>query len=207
MQRAARRGPHHLVLDPQHHVHRAERHVQHAGHDLRDALDDAPAPAGRLVLRRVRRTRRLRLEVRLPLSGPFPSLSAAIAALTDEDPVRRTAAARRIGLEGPDAVAAAASLLARLEDADPMVRAMAAAALGKIGAGDRDVVEALVACFEDAAFPVRFWAAESLGRLARHAAGALPALERLRQDEHKAVRGAASLATQRIRAASEETTS
>ena len=139
------------------------------------------------------------------MSDPFPDLESALSALDDEDPTLRMAAARRIGLEGPDAASAAPALVARLEDADPMVRAMAAAALGKVGADDASVVGALVACFDDGAFPVRFWAAESLGRLPRAGHGALPALERLQRDEHKAVRGAASLAAARIRGAAGDT--
>lgn len=77
------------------------------------------------------------------------------------------------------------------------VRAHAAEALGCLGS--REAVTDLVAALGDSTAEVRYWAAFALGQIGDP--GALPALERLAQSDHRAVGSSGSVADEASRAA------
>ena len=128
-----------------------------------------------------------------------PDLADLLARLDSEEPGDRLQAIKALGQAGEAARSAYPLLVGELDHADPMIRAMAASTLGKIGASFPEVVSGLCRHLDDPVFPVRFWVCDALGRLGADAAQALPLLEGLCEDEHKAVRAAARKAVARIK--------
>ena len=134
--------------------------------------------------------------------GAPPPMSDLVAWLSDEEPARRAEAARTLTRLGAAAAPALEALVGALADPVFLVRAMAAAAIGRQGeAASYAALDPLVQLLEDPVAPVRFWAVDALGRMPGAAHGALASIERRLDDEDQAVRGAATRAAARVRAA------
>jgi HEAT repeat protein len=88
-------------------------------------------------------------------------LPPLVAALSDKEPSRRSAAAFAAGRAGPEGRKLLPPLL---DDADPRVRFRAAAVL--VRAGDKDAVPALVRLLGDGPLPLAWQSLDMLGRIA-----------------------------------------
>ena len=161
-------------------------------------------------------------------SAARPATAALLAALGDENPMVRGAAAEALCEIDPDSLAGVATLIELLERPEQTIRARAAVSLGRLGPragaaagalavalGDTDRVAAAAAFAlgkiqATSAVPrliealghkdrlVRRGAAESLGRLGRAATGAVDALIGLLEDEDWHVPHLAATALGRI---------
>jgi HEAT repeat protein len=127
---------------------------------------------------------------------PPGDLATALSWLEDEDPRRRTLAAKTLGRQGPDVASAVPALAKALADPDPMVRSMAASALGRIGSAEAALP--LLESLRDPSVPVRFWAVEALARLGAGTPGLRSELERLVREDEAHVKAAAQRALARL---------
>ena len=103
--------------------------------------------------------------------------------------VVRMAAARSLGIIGPEARAAVPALIGTLRDQETGVRWEAAAALGRIG---KDSVPALIEGLWDRDVKVRHAATYALGAVGPEASAAIPVLIRRLKDEDPGVRASAA---------------
>ncbi|HKI18141.1 MAG TPA: HEAT repeat domain-containing protein, partial [Isosphaeraceae bacterium] len=110
-----------------------------------------------------------------------------IDALRGSDPPSRQAAARALGILGPDAKPAVPALARAASDADSSVRSSAIRALGAIGPEAKEAVPALVRAASDADKSVRLSAIRALGAIGPGAREAIPVLVRAASDADTSV--------------------
>src|SRR5262249_54505108 len=131
--------------------------------------------------------------VRTDLRAAVPGLTAAVK---DDEPAVRAAAAQTLGRLGNDATPAGPARVGLLQDrqGDRFARSRAALGPGKVGGADTRVLAALAEVLGDAEAPkgVREDAARGLGQLRERAAPATAALARLLQDRDVELRRAAA---------------
>lgn len=121
-----------------------------------------------------------------------------IGQLESHDPLARRLAAHALGMIGAQGKAKSVpALLAALEDGESFVRVWAAAALMRVDPSSERAIEVLIRGLQDQRSFVRSLAAWHLGRHALGIPGAtaaLPALQKLLDDENLSVRAEAELA-------------
>jgi len=122
----------------------------------------------------------------------WPPLQVFVQALGDEEFLVRGAAARALGLMGPEAEGAVPALIQALRDQEVLVRANAASALGEIGPEAKDAVPALIQALEDEDSFVRSQAASGLAGIGPQAKDGVPALIQALEDEDWLVRAQAA---------------
>lgn len=134
---------------------------------------------------------------RLGALGPqaMPAMAPLMAALADDDPYLRGAAAVALGQIAAPAVPA---LTQALRSPDARLRSAAAIALGRMGKAALPAMPALLPLLADADAAVRRLAATTLGGLGAAAQSAAPALTRLLSDADEDVRRSAVLALDQV---------
>lgn len=118
--------------------------------------------------------------------------------LYDKDARVRAAAARGIGMVGPDAATSVSPLIWALDDEQDDVRDNAAQALSRIGAGVDTVIPALIKALSEGEPRVRIGAAQAIARLGQDAPSAVYPLITAMRDNDVAVSQAARLALVKI---------
>jgi HEAT repeat protein len=123
-------------------------------------------------------------------------LSSWMTDLSDRDPHRRCRAAAALAIFGPEAKAAAPTLVRLAGDPDTITRSAALRALASVDPAGAETVPLLEKGLGDRAFEVRWAAVDGLGRAAQSADAAVPVLARALDD--RAVRGIAAKALGRL---------
>ena len=114
--------------------------------------------------------------------GDRRAVGPLIRALRDENPHRRTGAARALGWMRQPSRAVAMALAECLADGSQRVETREEAAESLSYVGTRETVEALIAVLEDPEPRVRFWTVFGLGGICRKDERATRALERMLGD-------------------------
>ena len=151
----------------------------------RDQLKKAPEPGRADVIRAI---------------GSFgkdaaPAVADVTAALKDEDPSMRAAAAWALSQIGLNASGSIPMLAKALSDSNPRVRGLSAVALREMGPGAAPAVSQLMVCVNDPVDYVRAAAADALGAIgpgARVAVGMLAARLLVKNEQMMVLRSAAA---------------
>ncbi len=116
-----------------------------------------------------------------------------IRVLWNPDPRYRVAAARYLGLIGPNAGTATPALTKALNDPDTLVQTEAVVALARIGPSARSALPALQAALGARDDEFRLWAIDALWKIGRESGSTVPLLIHILQDRANSNRAKAAI--------------